>query len=289
MFGYVKPYIPDLRVREHEFYRATYCGLCRSMGKHTGCASRLTLSYDFTFLCVVRMALEKTKIETKTFHCKSNPFKRRPLVLDNSALAYCASVAAVLTRAKVQDDVNDSKGMAAFKARLLMGPAGRMVKKALKHDDSLPIEEIESALERLSRLEKERSPSLDSVADCFGDALSAVFAHGLSGREETIAKALGRSIGRCIYVLDAADDMEKDKESASYNPLNISPIPPEALSVAVRLELERAEAAVNLMDFSGVPELSEIIFNIIYEGLPKEADRIFKKECDNNKKGRSKT
>ena len=58
MFGYVRPYVPDLRVREHELYRAVYCGLCRSMGKHTGCASSFTLSYDFVFLAAVRMVLE---------------------------------------------------------------------------------------------------------------------------------------------------------------------------------------------------------------------------------------
>ena len=47
------------------------------------------------------------------------------------------------------------------------------------------------------------------------------------------------------------------------------------LSTAVRLELEKMEAAVNLMDFTGKPELEGIIKNIVYEGLPKNADAIF--------------
>ena len=32
MFGYVRPYRPELRVREDEYYKGTYCGLCKAMG-----------------------------------------------------------------------------------------------------------------------------------------------------------------------------------------------------------------------------------------------------------------
>jgi hypothetical protein len=32
------------------------------------------------------------------------------------------------------------------------------------------------------------------------------------------------------------------------------------------------------MDFEGSIELRELIYNILYEGLPKEADRIFGKK-----------
>ena len=36
MFGYVKTVRGELRIREYEYYRASYCGLCRAMGKCTG-------------------------------------------------------------------------------------------------------------------------------------------------------------------------------------------------------------------------------------------------------------
>ena len=278
MFGYIKPFVPDLRVREHELYRAIYCGLCRSMGRHTGCASRLTLSYDFAFLCAVRLTLEKTKMDVKVTSCALSPWKRRPIMEDNPALAYCAAAAAILTKEKVQDDINDSKGLEKIAPRLLMPAAKGMAKRALKLDSTLPVKEISDGLSRLSQLEAEGCPSVDLVADCFGDVLSAIFAHGLSGGDKAIASAIGKSIGRVIYVLDAADDMEKDKKKGNYNPLNIEPMSPESLSLAVRLELSRDEAAVNLMDYEGSIELRELIYNILYEGLPKEADRIFGKK-----------
>ena len=34
MFGYVKPVVSELLVKENEFYRATYCGVCRAMKKY---------------------------------------------------------------------------------------------------------------------------------------------------------------------------------------------------------------------------------------------------------------
>ncbi len=276
MFGYIKPFIPDLRVREHELYRAVYCGLCRSMGKHTGCTSRLTLSYDFTFLAALRLALEKTKRTVRVCRCAASPLKVRPIMEDNPTLAYCSAVAAILTKAKVEDDICDSEGSKKLKAKLLLPPAASMAKKALKYDQTLPTDKIYEGLSRLSKLERELCPSLDTVADCFGDILSAVFSHGLEGNEKHIAASLGHCIGRIIYVLDAADDRESDLKSNNYNPLNIEKISSDSLSNAIRLELYKAEAAVDLIDFEGSPELSEIIKNVIYEGIPKEADRIFK-------------
>ena len=59
MYGYIKAYAPELKVREQEYYRAVYCGLCRTMGKCTGQCSRLTLSCDVTFLALLRLLLEE--------------------------------------------------------------------------------------------------------------------------------------------------------------------------------------------------------------------------------------
>ena len=287
MFGYIKPFVPDLRVREHELYRAIYCGLCRSMGKHTGCASRLTLSYDFAFLAAVRLALEGQSYNVRVSRCAASPLKVRPVMDDNPVLAYCSAVAAVLTREKVADDISDSRGVSSLKPRLLMPAARSMAKKAERCPFPLPDKEIREGLARLSALEGENCPSLDTVADCFGDVLSEAFSCGLAGPERAVAASLGKCIGRIVYVLDAADDREDDLKKNNYNPLNISDISPEALSVSLRLELSRAEAAVNLMSFENCPELSEIIANVIYEGIPKQADRIFNKVKSEERKVKS--
>lgn len=50
MFGYIVVHKPELKVREYETYRASYCGLCHSLKKQSGRIGQLTLMlrYDIS-------------------------------------------------------------------------------------------------------------------------------------------------------------------------------------------------------------------------------------------------
>lgn len=285
MFGYIKPVKPELKVRELEYYRGIYCGLCRSMGKHTGGFSRLTLSYDFAFLAAVRMVLSDIKPSFSKCRCMVHPLRKKAMCDDNDALAYCAAAAAVLTECKIRDDISDEKGAKRLAAKIAHIFARKMRNKVRS---KAPEEAIENALKSLSELEAEHCDSIDETADKFGELLSAVVSYGYEGSKAKIASAIGHSVGRYIYVLDAADDLEDDKKTGSYNPLKYASLKPAELSVAVRLELSRLEAAINLLDFEGKQSLEGIIKNIIYLGMPSEADRVFAGGCKGkaSKKGK---
>ena len=76
MFGYIRISKPELKVKEYEMYKAVYCSLCKYLGKEYGILSRLTLSYDFTFLALLNMSL---KDGCENFHkgrCAFNPIKK---------------------------------------------------------------------------------------------------------------------------------------------------------------------------------------------------------------------
>ena len=96
MFGYVKTVRGELRVREYEYYRASYCGLCRSMGKCTGQCSRMLLSYDFAYLANVRMALSGQKPAFAKRRCMVHPLRRRVMMERNEQLDFCAAASAIL-------------------------------------------------------------------------------------------------------------------------------------------------------------------------------------------------
>ena len=117
MFGYVKPYVPELRVGEYELFRAVYCGVCRSMGRHTGQVSRFTLNYDYVFLAAVRMALTDTVPVCTKRRCIAHPLKRRNMAEENPALAYTAAAAACMLSEKLEDDASDEGGFKALLAR----------------------------------------------------------------------------------------------------------------------------------------------------------------------------
>ncbi|MBQ9131091.1 MAG: hypothetical protein IJX62_01290, partial [Clostridia bacterium] len=118
MLGYVRTVTPELRVREQEFYRALYCGLCKHMGKCTGQCSRMTLSYDFVFLAAVRMSLTGESATLKRSPCLLHPFRRRPMAVNSPTLSYCADASALLVYHKLLDDVADERGWRRLRAQM---------------------------------------------------------------------------------------------------------------------------------------------------------------------------
>lgn len=59
MFGYVRANKPEMKIKDYEQYKAVYCSLCRELGRSFGIVPRMTLSYDFTFLALLRLAVSK--------------------------------------------------------------------------------------------------------------------------------------------------------------------------------------------------------------------------------------
>ena len=54
MFGYVRPVREELKCKDFDLYRATYCGLCRELRRKYGLLAPMFLNFDFTFLALPR-------------------------------------------------------------------------------------------------------------------------------------------------------------------------------------------------------------------------------------------
>lgn len=274
MFGYVKPDKAELLVKEYEFYRATYCGVCRAMKHNTGSLSNVTLSYDSVFLALTRMLyVPDADIGAEPRRCIAHPMKKRPMLNENEALVYTARAFSILTYYKLADDLQDE----ALGKRLLTG-AAKPVTAAAKRRAAIP--ELESVvadrLRRISELEAEGCPSVDLPAALFGELLGEVFAYGLPDGDKLVPYRLGYHLGKFIYAADAAEDYEKDRSSGSYNPFVISYGGAEltdenrqSIKCALLLECRSIEGAVNLLPFGNRATIENILRNIIYLGLPK--------------------
>lgn len=277
MFGYVKPLVGDLLVREHEFYRATYCGICRSMKKHTGALSNVTLSYDSVFLALVRMAyIPNLECRTELRRCIAHPAKRRPMLVENEAIEYTARAFAILTHYKLLDDLSDEK-LVKRAAVSLVRP---VTSRARRLADLTELEDtVRDRLSRITALERERCPSVDEPAELFGELLGEIFAYGYEGEARLVTYECGLHLGKFIYAADAAEDYGKDAESGSYNPYVIAyggaPLTEankQSIRMGLILECSCIEAAVNLMPFDGKATIENIIKNVIYMGLVKRID-----------------
>ncbi len=285
MFGYVKPVRGELLVREEEFYRAAYCGICRSMKRHTGTLSRVTLSYDSVFLALVRMLyIPDSDFDVEMRRCAAHPTKRRAMLKENSAIEYTARAFAVLTYYKMQDDLNDERSLkraAVTAAR----PVTASAKRKAELDKLSFI--AEKKLSEIAKLEAANEPSVDKSADLFGELLGEIFAYGLPEKERLVPYRLGFHLGRFILAADAAEDYERDKKSGAYNPYvllyggrELTDENRESIKCALLLECKNIEAAANLLPYGSRATIENIINNIIYLGLVKRIEFLDSKESE---------
>ena len=287
MFGYVKPVVADMLVREHEFYKATYCGICRSMKKHTGALSNVTLSYDSVFLALIRMLyIPDSDFAAEQRRCIAHPTKKRPMLKENSALEYTARAFAVLTYYKLKDDMSDESGL----KRLGVSAVRPIVSIAKGKSELAELAAIVSdRLDRITALEKARCESIDAPAAIFGELLGEIFAYGLPQADRLVPYEVGYHLGKFIYAADAAEDYTDDSKSGNYNPYVIlyggKPLTAEnrsSIKTGLLLECKRIEAAVNLLPFGSRATIENIINNIIYLGLPKRIEFLDGEEKDKN-------
>ena len=276
MFGYVKPQNGDLLVKQAEFYKASYCGLCRSMRKRLGFLTSFSLSYDFAFLTVVRGALTGEKSEIEMRRCPVHPLKKRPSLKENATTDYCAAAAVILTYRKLLDDISDEKGLKRLRARLIKPIFSCGRRRALRRYPELSVfdRELAELLSLLAETEGLDAPSADAPAEIFGKMLGEICSFGLENEKKLTSYRFGKALGHWIYLIDAADDLSEDVKKSRYNPLiklygeNMSREDKAWLENALIAKLMDAEAAFDLMDMSESSMNEGIIKNVLYLGLP---------------------
>ena len=125
----------------------------------------------------------------------------------------------------------------------------------------------------LAVLERERCTSLDRTADAFARLLQA--AAPQEGERGRVLSQLLYHLGRWIYLADARDDLEEDRQSGRYNPV-AARYGPDGDDGALRLTMDNSlaqiGAALQLGDFGCRTALLE---NIVYLGLPLVERAVF--------------
>ncbi len=280
MFGYVKPLTGELLVKEYTLYKAIYCGLCRTGGKRVSRLTRFFLSYDFTALAALRIAL--TKEEPKI--CKKFCFysmRKKPALDCDGVFTYTAAAFACLMYCKAEDDKRDEKGFKRLKKALVHPVIKRMYKKSSKLFPDL-YDKVSAHLAELTRLElSDENSTLDTYADSAAKALAVIAAYGLEGNAHAIAYEAGYHIGRYIYIIDAIDDLKADNEKLRFNPLmrhygSYEAAVSNADEIARTLQASgvRFSAAVGFIEAS---VYTDILQNIARYGMEKTVSDIYDK------------
>ena len=292
MIGYIRPYTPELKLREYQYYRGVYCGLCRAMGRCTGQCSRLALSYDLVFLSLTRLALAggnpdgeqaARPVAFDRRRCIVHPFRSRLSLQQGEITDYTACAAAVLNYYKLLDDKSDEKGGKCLLARFALPSFARFMRRAERRYPGLS-QSILPHMDKLQAMEQNGLASADEPASSFGEVLAALFAYGLDAERARIAHHIGFHIGRWLYLIDAIDDYEEDVRRSRPNALHrlygtegLTDQTRHDLQSALVLELNQAEAALDLIDVPsdscGV-ELSPLLYHMLQVALPSKAHAV---------------
>ena len=292
MFGYVKTDKPEMKIKEYETYRGLYCSLCKAMGRYFGVLSRLTLSYDITFLLLARLSFRGTLPCFESGRCSFNPTKKCNYCHNaEEELRYASAVSMMMFYHKVRDNISDGSVLKKMLMYLLLPWATLKYKKAKRMYGEIA-DIIEECMSKQSEVENKNSAMPDEAAHNSAYALGKITAYNIDDPENNISR-FGYGIGKWVYLTDAFDDIEKDIRSGSYNVfVNKYNLRNEIFSDEIKQEITAtinmsSSVFIEAYEKTDNKTLSPIMENIIYEGMHKSLDRILRGESKEKKmKGR---
>ncbi len=279
MFGYIRAAKPEMKIKDFEIYKAVYCSLCRSLGKNYGLLSRFTLSYDFTFLAVLNMAMKEgcRGIERKC--CAFNPLKKCNYSKNTQDLQMPSAAAMIMLYYKLKDNIDDEKGFKKVGAFCLL-PFFSFAHNKAKRQYPVIEEAVENYIAKQKELENRNECSIDKACDPTAIMLSKILMLCSNDQiQKRVLERLGYCLGRYIYLLDAACDLQDDIKHNSYNVFknavtgDIKPLIEERVLPQLYFCVNEAARALELLD---IKKYKSILENIIYLGL----EETFKKELE---------
>lgn len=267
---------PNMLIKDYATYRAYYCGLCKTIARKYPPMMRMTVNYDIAFLSLIAHNYARLEPEFRNERCVVHPVGKKFTVVCNDPIQErIVDINTILGYYKVYDDVTDRGGIRHRIARAYL--KGKYKRAARKFPD------LDKALRKcfgeLSDLERAGSRDIDALCATSADMLIAVGKAACPNPDEHLLR-LCDNLGRWIYLIDAYDDMRKDKEKGAFNPLlpeggelsdevvdNISSVVKEKLYGYIR-EIRSAYDRMYIT-VSEAP-----LSNVIYLGLRARTDAV---------------
>jgi len=269
MFGYIQPNKDELRFREYMEYRAYYCGLCKCIGRRFNELSKLSLSYDCTFLALFLSGMAGSE-STEKCRCAYKPLaKPRMAAVEDDCIRFAADTDIILAYKKLDDDWQDEKKAVALAGKGLFASAA---KKAKENNPEL-YQAVEKGMSALAEIEKRNSPELDAAAHAFAGMMESI---ALCAPVEDNVNRLAFSklmfhLGRWVYLIDAWDDREKDAKRGCYNPFNAAKAGRDRAEFLINYSLNQAIEAYELVNITTHQSLLD---NIMLDGCPARNKQV---------------
>lgn len=254
MFGLVCADARQLTAKEKQIYKQYYCGVCRCLNTLFGIRGQLSLSYEAAFIALFLNSYFKKEENTEVFRCKPHLGKKKTGIV-NEITCYAAKMNLLLFYYKLEDDINDDNN-----------PAAKLYRNALKDICENLAKEypqkanvITTQLDKLKFYEQNDMHLPDDCASCFGKIVGEIFDFHA---EDALLREFGESLGKVVYMFDAAIDLKKDIKHSAFNPLveTFSRDFQQILTIML-------EKCTDIYAKMGITENKSIIDNILYSGI----------------------
>lgn len=279
MFGYVNVCLSSITEEDKKLYSSYYCGLCKAIAKKSQ-LMRLGLNNDLTFLSVLLSGVYQKEPEfLRNSRCIMHSFKKHDEVIMNEVMDYTSDMNILLVYLKICDDAVDDKSISKKGISSLFRNTAEQIMKKYPKTSKI----IADELKRLSVLESNKCEAVDEVSDCFAKLLEAIFVPDFITDENTrkILSWIGYNLGRWIYILDAYEDLEKDRSKNRYNPLIYYKSEDLKNDIYNSMTYTLANIA-NAYDLLDIERNDTLIRNILYAGLLMKQESIFNKTEESN-------
>ena len=297
MFGYIRPADHRLSPEEYERFRAAYCGLCHTLGKRYGFPARFLLNFDFTLLAI--LLSEGETPECRSCCCVAHPCKAHCTMEETAALDLAADRSMILFWWQLQDHIADHGAFGGIKYRALSLLYRRTYRRAREYAPDFDAQ-VQRHLNDLAEKERALCASIDEAAEPFAALMADIADCVADETKRRILRQLFYHLGRWIYLVDAADDYEKDAKEGCYNPLRYRyAIAGDKLTDEVKSQLgatldqsiRQMASAYALWDYGAwTPVLDSIFYescygigNAVFEGTyhkPQRKDRLKTKKTE---------
>lgn len=283
MFGYININRNQLTEESRKAYQAYYCGLCQQLRNTCGPKGQMLLNYDMTFLIVLLTGLYELESKKVDFTCPMHPTKKQTAWI-NEATDYAADMNILLGYHNLEDDWKDDKSYTKKALAKMLEKDYERVREKYKRQ----AEAVESYMEKLQAAEADREQNLDVTAGLTGEMMGEIFDWKKDEWSEEL-HCLSFYMGKFIYLMDAYEDMEKDKKRKQYNPLRLMADQCQGdfeTFCKLMLTSMMSECA---RSFERLPILThaDILRNVLYSGVWSRYEYLqLKKKKQQEKKGK---
>ena len=262
MFGYIIANPDALTPEQLARYKSCYCGLCRALRLRHGSLSRLTLTYDMTFLVLLLESMYEPETDRGSERCAAHPLRAHEY--SHSAVTdYAADMNLVLAYQNCLDDWRDERRALSRAEAALMSSQYKKTRELYPEKCAF----LEARLAELAELERRGETDPDAGAKCFGELMGELFVyHPEDKMWSPRLRRFGVELGEFIYIIDAVLDLEEDRAAGRYNPLAVYADGRTEAQLRELLTMLIGECAA-VFELLPVVQDADIMRNILYSGV----------------------